>query len=59
MAEAGALPEAFRLKAELDAARKLYAEREDAGEKRQLTALIADLQMRYEIAHEVRRKFMR
>ena len=59
MAEAGALPEEFRLKAELDAARKLYSEREDASEKRQLMALIADLQMRYEIAREARRKFMR
>jgi hypothetical protein len=59
MAEAGALPEEFRLKAELDAARKLYAEREDEAEKRQLMALIADLQMRYEIAREARRKFMR
>ncbi|SDI18673.1 DUF1992 domain-containing protein [Lutimaribacter saemankumensis] len=59
MAEAGALPEEFRLKAELDAARKLYAERDDPEEKRQLMALIADLQMRHEIAREARRKFMR
>ncbi len=59
MAEAGALPEEFRLKAELDAARKLYAERDDPEEKRQLMALIAELQMRHEIAREARRKFMR
>lgn len=59
MAEAGALPEEFRLKAELDAARKLYAERHDPEEKRQLMALIAELQMRHEIAREARRKFMR
>ena len=59
MAEAGALPEEFRLKAELDAARKLYAERDDPEEKRQLMALIADLQIRHEIAREARRKFMR
>ena len=59
MAEAGAMPEEFRLKAELDAARKLYAERDDPEEKRQLMALIAELQMRHEIAREARRKFMR
>jgi hypothetical protein len=59
MAEAGALPEEIVLKAQLDAARAAWSAEPDPSRKKPLMARIADLEMRYEIAREARRKFMR
>ncbi|MEM9342711.1 MAG: DnaJ family domain-containing protein [Pseudomonadota bacterium] len=58
MAEAGALPEEFRIKKLLEAAKLRYREAESAEEKHIAMALIADLQQRYNIAVEARRKFL-
>ena len=58
MAEAGALPEEFKIKKLLEAAKQSYVEADDGDAKRVAMALIADLQQRYNIAVEVRRRFM-
>lgn len=58
MAEAGALPEEFKIKKLLDAARQSYREAEDDEARRVAMALIADLEQRYNIAVEARRRFM-
>ena len=59
MAEAGAVPEEFRLKAALDAARAAWRAAEGPDEKRLAMALIADLELRYHSAVEARRRFMK
>lgn len=59
MAEAGALPEEIRLKAQLDAARADWQAASTEADKRRHMGRIADLQMRYEIARDARRKFLR
>lgn len=58
MAEAGVLPEEFAIRKDLDAAR---ADLLKAGETKRKAAMqrVADLELRYEIAREARRKFMR
>ncbi|MEM7544488.1 MAG: DUF1992 domain-containing protein [Pseudomonadota bacterium] len=58
MAEAGALPEEFKIKKLLEAAKQTYRDAEGAEAKRVAMALIADLQQRYHIAVEARRRFM-
>jgi len=58
MAEAGALPEEFRLKKLLDAARQTYQGACNDEEKRLAMAVIAELDLRYNIAVDARRKFM-
>lgn len=58
MAEAGVVPEEFTLKTQLDAARKAYADAPDADTRKAAMAELADLEMRYEIAREARRKFL-
>ena len=58
MEEAGALPEEFKIKKLLDAARRAYGDAKEAREKRLAMTLIADLEQRYNIAVEARRKFM-
>ncbi|MFD1158641.1 DnaJ family domain-containing protein [Roseovarius aestuarii] len=58
MAEAGTLPEEFEIKKLLDAAKKNYRGAENPEAKRVAMALIADLQQRYNIAVEARRRFM-
>lgn len=58
MAEAGALPEEFKIRKLLDAAKQGYREAQDDGAKRIAMVLIADLQQRYHIAAEARRRFM-
>jgi hypothetical protein len=58
MAEAGALPEEFRLKRLLDAAHETYRAAGTEDERRLAMALIADLELRYNIAVEARRRFM-
>ena len=57
MAEAGALPEEFKIRKLLDAAKLNYRKAEDDRAKRVAMALIADLQQRYNIAVEARRRF--
>lgn len=59
MAEAGALPQEFKPKAELDAAREEWQAATNADRKKALMAKISDLQMKYEIAREARKKFMK
>ncbi|WP_136442426.1 DUF1992 domain-containing protein [Pacificoceanicola onchidii] len=59
MAEAGALPEEFRIRKLLDAAKEAYRDAKGTEEKQIAMALIADLQQRYNIAVEARRKFMK
>lgn len=58
MAEAGVVPEEFKLKKALDAARRHYHALTDADERRAQSAKIADLELRYNIAREARRRFM-
>ncbi len=59
MAEAGAVPEEFKWKKALDAARATYAEALSEDEKRFAMALIAELELRYNIAVEARRAFLK
>ncbi len=59
MAQAGVLPEEFSIKKELDAARKTYASQSDADERKVTMAKIAELEMRYNMARDARRAFMR
>lgn len=58
MAEAGALPEEIKLKKLLDAARQAYREAASEEAKHVAMAVIADLDLRYNIAVDARRKFM-
>lgn len=58
MAEAGAVPEEFKLKKLLDAARQTFRAATSDSEKRLAMALIADLEQRYNVAVEARRRFM-
>ena len=59
MAEAGVLPEEFALKAELDAARAAWRAARGAAARKAAMARIAELEMRYEIARDARRRFLR
>ena len=59
MADAGAVPEEFKLKVKLDEARKAWQAARDPDEKKRLMAKIADLSLKYETARESRKKFMR
>lgn len=59
MAQAGVLPEEFDLKKQLDAARKDYADLTNPEERKSVMARIADLEMRYNMARDARRSFMR
>ena len=59
MAEAGAVPEEFKWKKALDAARATYAEAGSEAERRAAMALIAELELRYNIAVEARRAFLK
>lgn len=57
MADAGVLPPEFALKDALDAARKKYNSLADDSERKAQMAIIADLELRYSIAVDARRKF--
>lgn len=59
MAQAGALPEEFDIKKQLDAARTEYAALTDPAKRKSAMAKIADLEMRYAMARDARRAFMR
>ena len=56
MAEEGVLPEELRLKAELEDLMQSMPDSSDPSYKPKMSE-IADLQMRYEIAREARKKF--
>ncbi|MEI2686875.1 MAG: DUF1992 domain-containing protein [Cypionkella sp.] len=58
MAEAGTLPEEFKIKKLLEAAKQNYRDAESDDARHVAMALIADLQQRYHIAVEARRRFM-
>jgi hypothetical protein len=58
MAEAGALPEEFRLKKLLDAARETYRAAQTDDARQVAMRLIAKLEQDYNIAVEARRRFM-
>jgi hypothetical protein len=58
MAEAGVLPEEFKIKKLLDAAKQNYRDAETTEAKHLAMALIADLEQRYNIAVDARRRFM-
>lgn len=59
MAQAGVLPEEFRIKKELDAARAAYADLTDPEDRKAAMAHLADLEMRYHMAQDARRRFLR
>ncbi len=59
MAQAGVLPEEFGIRKELDAARQAYAGLTDAADRKAAMARIADLEMRYNMARDARRAFIR
>jgi hypothetical protein len=59
MAEAGVLPEEFAIKNELDAARKIFASLKTEEARSKQMSKISSLELRYNIAVEARRKFMR
>ncbi|WP_171209533.1 MULTISPECIES: DUF1992 domain-containing protein [unclassified Ruegeria] len=59
MAQAGVLPEEFDIKKKLDEARKSYAALTDAQDRKAAMAEIADLEMRYNMARDARRAFLR
>lgn len=58
MAEAGALPEEFKIKKLLEAAQAAWRDAKTDEERHVAMRLIADLQLRYNIAVEARRRFM-
>ncbi|WP_050930555.1 DUF1992 domain-containing protein [Aestuariivita boseongensis] len=59
MAEAGVRPEEFDLKEKLDAARRHFATLTDPDQRKEASRLIADLEMRYNMARDARRAFFR
>ena len=58
MAEAGVVPEEFRLKEALQAAREVWQAAPDAAARKAAMQRVAELQTKYEMAREARRKFM-
>ncbi len=58
MAEAGALPEEFKIKKLLEAAKQAYRDAANEDEKRVAMQLVTDLEQRYNMAVEARRRFM-
>ena len=59
MAQAGVKPEEFDLKEELSQARREYLTLTDLKEKKAAMIRIADLDMRYNLARDARRRFLR
>ncbi|MFL4470564.1 DnaJ family domain-containing protein [Tateyamaria armeniaca] len=59
MAQAGVVPEEFTLKQKLDAAQAHFMTLVSEADKRAQSAVIADLELRYNIARESRRAFMK
>ena len=58
-AQAGVLPEEFKIRAELEQARRAWTEAAGPEAKKAAMARIADLQMRYEMARDARKAFFR
>ncbi len=58
MAEAGTLPEEFAIKGLLEKARQSWRDARTEDEKRTAMTRITDLELRYNLAVEARRKFM-
>lgn len=59
MAEAGVVPEEFDLARQLEAARAEWRAASGEAERREAMARIADLEMRYSLARDARRAFMK
>lgn len=59
MAQAGVLPEEFEIKKKLDAARQDYSTLTTPEARKTAMRKIADLEMRYNMARDARRAFMR
>ena len=59
MAQAGVMPEEFTIKKQLDAAKAAYASATDPDDRKAQMSRISSLELRYNIAVEARRKFMR
>ncbi|MEX0307948.1 MAG: DUF1992 domain-containing protein [Ruegeria sp.] len=59
MAQAGVVPEEFSIKKQLIAAREEYNALSDPEERKTAMSKIADLEMRYNMARDARRAFMR
>lgn len=59
MAQAGVIPEEFSLKKQLDDARAAFAQLSDPAERKAAMARIADLEMRYNMARDARRAFLK
>lgn len=59
MAQAGVLPEEFALKKQLDAARADYVGLSDPAERKAAMARISQLEMRYNMARDARRAFLK
>jgi len=59
MAGAGAVPEEFPLKKQLDAARAAYPGITDPEARKTAMAALADLKMRYNMARDARKAFFR
>ncbi|MEH6646872.1 DnaJ family domain-containing protein [Sulfitobacter sp.] len=59
MAEAGVVPEEFAIRKELDAALKIYATLKTEEVRAKQMATVSSLELRYNIAVEARRKFLR
>ena len=53
------LPEEFKIRAELEQARRAWTEAAGPEAKKAAMARIADLQMRYEMARDARKAFFR
>ena len=59
MAEAGVVPPEFSLKEQLEAARLIYNSLTNPEERKAAMSHIADLELRYHIAQDARKKFFR
>ncbi|NKX44640.1 DUF1992 domain-containing protein [Roseicyclus persicicus] len=59
MAQAGVVPREFELKKEVDAQRARLAAITDPAARKQAMAVLTNLQLRYDIEREARRRFYR
>ncbi len=59
MAQAGVKPEEFGLKSDLDNARRAYQSLTKPAERKAAMARISDLELRYNLARDARKRFFR